>query len=84
MLTAVQRDRRGAANQLGHHLTEAARRGINPLVDKPMQMPLRLVPQAPHIIHAAPALAAAPPPDALRIGRDLRGRPVVVVLHADT
>lgn len=43
-------------------------------------MPTRKVVQ--DIIEQAPVLAAAPPPGAVRIGRDARGRPVVAVLHA--
>ena len=33
---------------------------------------------------AAPRVAADPAPGTLRIGRDLRGDPVAVLLHADT
>ena len=40
--------------------------------------------QVPDIIADAPGLAADPTPGALPIGRDLRGRPVAVLLHADT
>ncbi|WP_426513092.1 hypothetical protein ACPPVO_22090 [Dactylosporangium sp. McL0621] len=33
------------------------------------------------LIRQAPVVAAAPPPGTVRIGRDLQGRPVVVLLH---
>ncbi|WP_432830892.1 hypothetical protein [Dactylosporangium sp. CA-092794] len=83
-----------AANQLAAALTEQSRAALGPghLVDDGMSVNL----DDPHafllwlpgrevvgnIIRYARVLAAAPPPGAVRIGRDYRGRPVVAVLHA--
>jgi len=83
-LTPVQRDRRRAADQGGAELTAAARQGRRPYVDSSLAVSISEAPQASRIIATAAGLAANPAPGALRIGRDLRGRPVAVVLHAAT
>jgi hypothetical protein len=80
-LTPVQRNRRHAADQGAAELTAAARQGRRPYVDSSFAVSIS---EAPQIIATAAGLAANPAPGALRIGRDLRGRPVAVVLHAAT
>lgn len=83
-LTPVQRDRRHTADQGGAELTAAARQGRPPYLDHAVAVSISDIPQASRIVATAPGLAANPAPGALRIGRDLRGRPVAVVLHAET
>ncbi|MEU9505360.1 hypothetical protein AB0D32_03630 [Micromonospora sp. NPDC048170] len=83
-LTAGQRERRQAAYRLGRELTEAARQARHPLVDETiLSTPLNVIPEALDILATAPRIAAAPPPADLRVGRNLRGEPVAVVLHSD-
>jgi hypothetical protein len=43
-----------------------------------------MVPEASDIVRDAPAIAADPLPGALQTGRNLHGRPVAVVVHAET
>jgi hypothetical protein len=83
-----------AANQLAAALTEQSRTAVGPgqlvhhgigvNLDDPhsflLWLPRREV--VGNIIRYARVLAAAPPPGAVRIGRDRRARPVVAVLHA--
>lgn len=83
-LTPAQRNRRHIADQEAAELTAAARHGSRPLLHAARSTPIDNIPRASHIIATAAALAANPAPGALRIGRDLRGRPVAVVLHAAT
>jgi len=85
---------RGAANRLAAALTNQCRAGLGPgrllrggrWVD--LDDPRSYLPHLPgresvrEIIRDAHGLAACPPPGAVRIGRDPRGRPVVAVLHA--
>jgi len=80
-LTPIQRDRRRAADQGAAELTAAARQGRRPYVYSNFA---ESISEAPQIIATAAGLAANPAPGAFRIGRDLRGRPVAVVLHAAT
>jgi hypothetical protein len=82
-LTGEQRERRRAANEIAAELTAAARQGRRPYCVPGMAIRITEITQAVDIIAAAPAIAADPPPGALRIGRHLRGRAVAVVLHAD-
>lgn len=82
-LTAIQRERRRIADQGGAELTVAARWGRRPHLDHPHAAPISDFPEASRIIATAAALAANPDPGALRVGRDLRGRSVAVVLHAE-
>jgi hypothetical protein len=83
-LTPAQRQRRHDAERMAAELTEAARQGRQPCVVSGDEGPLGSVPDAAEIITSAADLAADPAPGALRIGRDLRGRPIAVVLHART
>jgi hypothetical protein len=82
-LTDEQRQRRTAANQIAAELTAAARQGRHPYCEPGVGIRITEITQATDIIAAAPAIAADPPPGALRVGRHLRGRAVAVVLHAD-
>lgn len=82
-LTAIQRRRRRIADQGGAELTAAARRGRRPDLEYPCEASISDLPVASRIIATAAALAANPDPGAFRVGRDLRGRPVAVVLHAE-
>jgi hypothetical protein len=88
------RRRQRAANQLAAALTDQCRAAVGPghgldgsvgvSLDDPrdylLYVPGRQV--VCDVIGQAPVLAAAPPPGAVRIGRDRRGRRVVAVLHA--
>ncbi len=83
-----------AATQLAAALTEQPRAAVGPghlvddgigvNLDDPHNLLLWLPGREPvaNIIRHARVLSAAPPPGAVRIGRDHRGRPVVAVLHA--
>jgi hypothetical protein len=87
------RRRQRGANRLAAELTEQCRAALQPghgldggfgvNLDDPrdygLYLPGRQVVCG--IIRQARALAAAPPPGAVRIGRDRRARPVVAVLH---
>jgi hypothetical protein len=88
-----QRGRQRGANQLAAALTDRSRAACVPghsldhsfwiNLDDPhdylLYLPARQV--VDDLIRQARVLAAAPPPGAVRIGRDRQGRPVVVVLH---
>jgi hypothetical protein len=82
-LTPVQRQRRQAANQLGGELTHAAQQGRQPYITSAPQMPPHLIDEVPDVTAQAPRLADTPPASTLRIGRNWRGEPVAVVLHAE-
>jgi hypothetical protein len=82
-LTAIQRERRRIADQIGAELTAAARQGRFPDLAHPHAASISDFPTVSRIIATAAALAATPDAGALRVGRDLRGRPVAVVLHAE-
>ncbi|MFI7075040.1 MULTISPECIES: hypothetical protein [Micromonospora] len=83
-LTAAQRNRRRAADQLASELTDAARQGRQcHYSELAFVAPMNLIPETPTIIAEASQVAAAPPPASLRVGRNLRGEPVAVVLHGD-
>ncbi|MEV4511513.1 hypothetical protein AB0K00_21375 [Dactylosporangium sp. NPDC049525] len=85
MVTADQHGRRSAANQTAGEFTTAARQGRSSRVGATYDVMWAIdIRQVTDIITDAPGLAADPTPGALLIGRDLRGRPVVVLLHADT
>lgn len=84
-LTPDQRERQSQANQMAHRITEASREGIQPHLGGELTVSLRRYPHirdiVATIIRDAPGLAADPPAGAVRIGRDNRGRVVVIVLH---
>lgn len=82
-LTAIQRERRRRADQCGAELTAAALQGRRPDLEHPCEASVADLPKASRIIAIAAALAADSEPGAFRVGRDLRGRPVAVVLHAE-
>jgi hypothetical protein len=81
-LTPAQRARRIEANRMAHEITEAARDGTRPQLGPFIQLPLHRIARAGDIVRDAPALAANPPPGAVRVGRTARGHVVVAVLHA--
>jgi hypothetical protein len=89
-LTAAQRARQRRANHLAHDITECARNAVRDDGHRDVGLPLSMHTIAEvnaavrEIIRDAPGLAAHPPAGAVRIGRDNRGRVVVVVLHAAT
>ncbi|MGI5243374.1 hypothetical protein [Dactylosporangium sp. CA-139066] len=88
-----QRGRQRGANQLAAALTEQCRAAGNPghevdhgcwiNLDDPYDELRSLTdrPVVADLVRQARVLAEAPPPGAVRIGRDRLGRPVVVVLH---
>lgn len=90
--TRRHRRRQRAANQMAAALTEASRDGTPPRpgvdwgmtinLDDPWDFLTGIRDLLRSLIRDAPVLAAAPPPGAVRIGRDNRGRAAVVVLHA--
>ncbi len=90
--TRGHRRRQRAANQMAAALTEACREGTPPRpgvdwgvaidLDDPRDYLTGVRDLLRRIIDDGPVLAAAPPPGAVRIGRDNRGRAVVVVLHS--
>ncbi|MEV6927042.1 hypothetical protein AB0M46_21415 [Dactylosporangium sp. NPDC051485] len=84
-VTAEQHARRSTANQTADELTSAARQGRAPRVGATYDVMTGIgIREVPDIIADALRLAADPTPGALLTGRDLRGRPVAVLLHADT
>jgi hypothetical protein len=85
-----QRRRQRSANQLAAELTEQCRIDRHRFVDQigvdldhpyDYELWFRDRQVVCHIIRQARALATAPPPGAVRIGRDRRARPAVAVLH---
>ncbi|WP_213451211.1 hypothetical protein [Rhizomonospora bruguierae] len=84
-VTADQHGRRSTASQIAAEFTNAARQGRAPCVGATYDVMWAIdIRQVTDIIADAPRLAADPAPGSLLIGRDLRGRPVAVLLHADT
>ncbi|WKU03456.1 hypothetical protein [Micromonospora sp. HUAS LYJ1] len=82
--TAAQRHRRRAADQLAAELTDAARTGRPCLIKELiLDAPMDEVPASTTIANEATQIVDAPPPAAVRVGRNLRGEPVAVVLHGD-
>jgi len=85
-LTPTQRARQAEANRMAREITEASRAGTWPDLGVDMRLRLDRIPAVREIVRGivrdASALAANPPADAVRIGRNARGRVVVIVLHA--
>jgi hypothetical protein len=84
-LTPDQRECQRAANQMAHHIIELAGRASSPtsaatLTSRCAYIPTSATPFGP-LSGTQPGLAADPPAGATRIGRNSRGRVVVIVLH---
>jgi hypothetical protein len=84
-LTPDQRERQRATNQMAHRITDASREGIHPHLGGELTVSLHRHPDirgtVATIIGDAPGLATDPPTGAVRVGRNNRGRVVVIVLH---